>query len=539
MSAIPVRLLGPGGGVHPVVRSRRIRAFALTGAAALIPLAIALAISIATPDPDLALLLGLFLGGLAIVYLVVNPRLEVSVMLVALYLGLLGGPVKLGIGGHESGSAVRDVLIAAVCAGAIARLLVKREPISMPPLSGWVCAWVAIVLTEALNPHTAGLTKSIGGFRQLLEWVPFFFFGYAIMRSKARFRRLFIVLGAIAVANAVVGTYQTRLTPQELAAWGPGYAEITLGVKGLSARTFVSEGVARVRPPALGTDEGDGGDVGLVALPAAMALLALGGLRRRWWMLLCFAAALVAIATCAGRSQVIGAVLAALAFVALSFGALAASGRHALRPLLTLLCVILLALPVGAVFVSALGGSAFARYKSILTGQNSDNKQVSLKHIPAELSKSPFGVGLGVAGGAASFGNSGTASAGSSGESQESHNPDAETQYNFLADETGVPGLLLWVGLSATLIYRVFTGLRRVRDVELLLGIAAMFSAFLAITAIGFYGPTLTDAVFGPFFWFFAGTVSYWFLGPGRAALSAGGDAHADTGMPAGAGVLA
>jgi len=43
--------------------------------------------------------------------------------------------------------------------------------------------------------------KTLGGYRQELEWVPFFFFGYLFVRSKRRLRKLFLLLGVIALAN--------------------------------------------------------------------------------------------------------------------------------------------------------------------------------------------------------------------------------------------------------------------------------------------------------------------------------------------------
>ena len=115
---------------------------------------------------------------------------------------------------------------------------------------------VALVLAEAFNPHTLSLTKALGGFRQQLEWVPFFFLGYAVMRSKERFRKFFLLLGVIALANGVVSMYQTRLSPAQLASWGPGYREIVYGTNGLGGRTYRAEGSAHVRPPGLGSDAG-------------------------------------------------------------------------------------------------------------------------------------------------------------------------------------------------------------------------------------------------------------------------------------------
>jgi hypothetical protein len=517
MTTTPARLSGPSRGVHPVVLNRRIRELLLLGASIVVPLAAALAISVAVPNPNVTQLLVLAVGVLAVVALIVSPRYEVTITVIVLYLGLLDGPVKLGIGGHTTVSAVRDVLIGAVCLGAILRLLVTRARVTVPPLTAWVAAYVAIVLVEALNPHTHGITKALGGFRQLLEWVPFFFFGYALMRSKQRFRRLFLILGVIALANAVVGTYQARLGPTQLASWGPGYRELELGGKGLSGRTFVSEGEARVRPPGLGTDAGFGGDIGLVALPACLALLAGAYRRKRWPAALLSLGAMVAVATGLGRLQVVGALVAAFTFVSLTFSTLMADGgRRAVRALTPVLSVLALAIPVGVVYVSAVGGGTFSRYESIVNGEHSDGKLPGLTRVPNQLIKAPLGVGLGVAGAAAGFGGAET-------DVLNGKAVDAETQYNFLADELGLPGLLLWVGFAIRLLVLVGPRLTRVRDPELRIYMTALLASFLAVLIIGFYGPTLTSGALGPFFWFFAGTVAYWFAGPGRGALTPSG----------------
>jgi hypothetical protein len=515
MSTLHPRLLSPVVGTRPALLSPRIRDPIRLGVTGLIPLVIALGIAVAVPKPNVFLVLGLVAGVLGIVALVVNSRLEVTVALVALYLGLLEGPVNLGIGGHEAGSVVRDVLIFAIAIGAVVRLVVSRERVRLPPLFAWVLAFVTLVLVQAFNPNTHGVLKILGGFRQQLEWVPFFFFGYVIMRSRDRFGKLFLILGVIALMNGVVATYQTRLSPGQLASWGPGYRELVYGTQGggaggLAGRTYASEGQARVRPPGLGTDSGFGGGVGVLALPATLALLATGRLRRRWLALLLCLGSLVAVATGLGRLQVVGAVIALLTFAVLSFSA----GRRVTRPLAALLGVAAVAIPLGAVFVSAEGSGTFSRYASIAPGSVTsakDTKVTSLAQIPKTLRSAPFGVGLASVGAAAGFG-------GRSTELLEGHSVSAETQYNFVTDELGLLGLLLWVGLSIKLITLAVRRLRRVEDVEVRLDLAAIFASFIAFTIMGFSGPTMSSAAFGPFFWFTAGIAAYWFVGPGRTA---------------------
>lgn len=514
------RLSSPAGSTHPVVLRRRMVDLSLIALSALIPLALALAISTQVSRPSYVLLFALLGGAIGVVVLIVSPRYEMSLVIVAIYLGLLEGPAKLGSGGHESAAVVRNVLIFSVSLGVVLRMVVKKEKLMLPPLSAWVLAFVALVLVEALNPNTHGILKALGGFRQQLQWVPFFFFGYAVIRSKDRFRKLFLLLGVIALANGVVNVYQTKLSPGQLAAWGPGYRDLVYGTVapgggggGLTGRTYLVEGVARVRPPGLGSDSGFGGGVGVLALAGTLALVATGRLRRRWPVLLLCLGALAAIVTGLGRLQVIGAVFALLTFLALTVGA----GGRVSRSLATLLTVVIVAIPAGLVLISVVGGGTFSRYEAIAPenlGSGKDTKTNSLSHIPTLIAAKPFGVGLGAVGAAASFGGTQT-------ELLEGHRVSSETQYNFVTNELGLPGLILWVGFTGRLLVLALRRLRRIADVELRLYLAAILATFIAFTLMGFSGPTMAAAPFGTFFWLTGGIIAYWFAGPGRLKAAA------------------
>lgn len=514
MSAAYSRLGGPIGGVHAEVLDRRVRSLLLVAASALVPLALALVISVEMPKPNLPLALALLGGGLGVIALVLSSRLALTVTLLALYLGLLDGPIKLGTGAHETASVIRDVLIFAVSLGAVLRLVVKRERMTLPPLAGWVLAFVAIVLVEAFNPKTHGILHILGGFRQQLEWVPFFFFGYALMRSKVRFRALFLIVGVIALANGVVATYQTRLSPAQVASWGPGYRDRIFpsasGKKG-GARTYSNEGEGHVRPFGLGSDSGFSGGVGLLALPFTLALLAAGRVRRRWVAATLCLGAMVAVATGLGRIEVAGAVLAVCFFALLSFVA----ARRVTRPLMALLGVAALALPLGVLFVSAEGSGTFSRYASLAPGGAVNNatsyKESAWTKIPSVIAAAPFGVGLGTVGAAGGFGGKIT-------ELVEGHGVTAETQYNFVTDELGAPGLIVYVALALNLIVLAATRLRRIRDVEMRIYLAGLFSPFVALMLVGFSGPIMTSAALGPYFWFATGVAGYWLVGPGQRA---------------------
>jgi hypothetical protein len=418
--------------------------------------------------------------------------LEVTVGLLAVYLGMIDGPLKLGTGGGEVTAGVRNVLILAICLGAILRIVVRRERIQMPPLTAWVLGFVVIALIEVFNPNTHGVLHMLGGLRQQLQWVPFFFFGYALMRTKKRFRQMFIIVGVCALANGIVATYQTGLSPAQLAKWGPGYgAKVTAGAvggKSSASRTYFSEGEARVRPLGLGADAGFGGGLGVLALPFTLALFATWRSRRRWIAALLSLGALVAVITGLGRLQVVGAALGVIAFA--------------------LLAMIVIAVPVGYVFVSAVRPGTFKRYQSIAPDKVATtaptHKASSWEKIPSLIGKAPFGVGLGTVGAASGFGGRIT-------ELVEGHTVSAETQYNLIADELGGPGLLIWVGMSIYVIVLVGRRLRNTADSELAIDLAGAMAPFVALTLEGFSGPFTTSAAAGPYFWFAIGIAAYWF----------------------------
>lgn len=506
-----LRLAGPGSGAHPALVSRRLHDLAVTGVAGAVALVVALGVTTAVPNPNPALIVGLIACTLGVIALMISTRYELTLTLVVLYLGLLDGPVKL-LSDSQAASAIRNVLIFAIVIGMVVRLSVSRERIKMPPLSGWVVAFVAVVLVEALNPSTGGPLKILGGFRQQLEWVPFFFFGYMIMRSKANFRKLFLLLGVIALANGLVGAYQSGLSPAGLGSWGPGYNARLNGTGGLSGRTYSAEGVSKPRPPALGSDSGFGGGIGVVALPGLLALLSVGRVRRRWVAALLCAGALLGIATAASRTSVVIAVVALLSYALLAVMA----GLRVSRPLAGLVVVVALAVGVGSVLVSANGKGIFARQETITSVSQAESsggaaKAEHLEQIPRDIAGSPLGAGLGTGGSAGGFG-------GSQKVEIEGKGASAEGAYNLLVIETGVPGLLLWVGLSIEVLLLAVRRLRRVADLELRTYLVAAFAAYAALTVAGFAGPTLAVAPEGTYLWFAAGVAAYWFVGPGRAA---------------------
>jgi hypothetical protein len=519
MSIAPRPLAGPAGLSHPAVVSRRARELALVGGGGLIAIAIAMGITVGEPKPNVLVIFGVTLGAVAVVAMVISTRYEITLALLALYLGVLDGPIKQEAA-SKAASGIRDVLIIAVALGMLMHVVARKERMSLPPLSGWVLTFVAITLIEALNPNTHGVLKALGGYRQQLEWIPFFFFGYLVLREKQRFRQLFLLLGVLAAANGVVGTIQARMSPQQLAKWGPGYAGLVNGGKGgLSGRTYVSEGVAHVRPPALGSDSGFGGGIGDLALPGLLALLAVPKGRRRWPVVLCCLGAVLGIATAASRTSVVVAVVTLICF-----GALSVVARLRIsRPLAGLVAIVLMAVIAGSVLITAEGKGIFARQESLTNVQKAQEtggeaKEKSLSAIPTYIAHAPFGFGLGTAGSVSGFG-------GTQKLTVEGERVTGGSAYSLLMKELGLLGLLLWIGFTVNVLVLGLRGLRHIRDPELRTYLVAILTGFIALTVEGFSGPTLAVTV-GAYLWFAPGVIAYWFAGAGRKlAMTGAGDA--------------
>jgi hypothetical protein len=503
---------GAPGRVHPVVLDRRIRDIARVALSFLITAAFALAITIGLPSSDAPLVLGALLVTVGVVALMVSSRLEVTVALLVVYLLMVNGPVKLLLGAHEATTVIPDVLIVAVCLGAVMRIVVRRERVQLPPLSGWVLTFVGIVLIEAFNPKTEGVLKVLAGFRQQLQFVPFFFFGYYLMRSRQRFRLLFIIVGVAALANGALAAYQTTLSPAQLASWGPGYHNlIFIPAEGTgTGRVYFSGGEARVRPPGLGSEAGFSGGVGAIALPFCLALLSISR-RRRWIAIVLCLGALLAIITGLGRTQLIGAGIGVVAFTA---WAGIAGGRRMTRPLAALLAVAALGIPAGAFLVSTLHSGTFKRYESInLTSSSTDvHKEGALALIPHDIAASPLGYGLGSVGPAAGIGGRNT-------QLLEGHTLTSETQFNFIVNEDGAPGLVAWVALSAFMIAFVTRGMRKVRDSDMALVLAGTLAPFIGLFFESTTAAFTTSTAAGPYFWFAIGVAAYWLAGPGLKRL--------------------
>jgi len=467
------------------------------GAAAL---CLALFVSTKAADVSAAAPLGALLFLVLPVWLFVNERVEQSLAVLVVYLALLDGYLKLKVN-VEAMALGRDVLLYAIALGMLARTILRHRPVRIPPLTGWVVAWTAVVLVQLLNPANGSWLHSISSLRQDLEFIPLFFIGYAVITSTRRLRAFLVVLLAVAAVNGAVGLIQSGLSPEQLSGWGPGYSALIEGENGAPRTSVGADGEARVRPPGLGSDMGFAGVLGAVALPGGLALLLS---RRRgsaatWVVMPMMVLAVIGVLTSQSRGIMITALLAALTFLGLM-----AISRQASRAILSLIAagiVVVIALSI----VTDNDEDALYRYRSIAPGQilqtTIDARASTVSDFPDYLVKFAVGAGIGSVGPAA--GTIGGAT---------KNTPSAESQFLFLIAEVGIPGLVVFLAFYTHLLSIVVRRLRRLREREhqmLLAGLAAPLFAFVANWIVGVNTTSTPNA---PYLWFAAGVLSYWLL---------------------------
>ena len=443
--------------------------------------------------------LGAVVFSLVVLWCFTHRRVDHSLLALAVYLGMIDGYVKLSTGSGTV-TLARDVLVVAVAAGALLRTAQTKQRIYLPPLTGFVVAFVGIVLIELANPAARGLIPSLAGARQHLEFVPLFFLGFAFIRTKSQIRVMLIVLVLCASVGGIVSYIQSTLTPQQLADWGPGYSERILGTGDFAgaARVGFNDTGNTVRPFGLGSEVGSGAIVAALALPGLVALLMLARGWLRWCLVVMSVGVGLAVATSGSRSAIIVVV-----FSLLAFGVISASSRNVLKSL------------GGVVIASAL---IYAAFVQIGADNASTNRAKSIKPatvvstFTSERGRSvallgnlarefPLGAGLATVGPAGGFRRApGT------------RELNAETQWNFLVVELGIAGVLVYIAFLSRLMWLGMTRIRHIKDQDLRLYLAALAAPAFALLAAGFSGPTTASVPSAPFFWLVAGVLAYWLV---------------------------
>jgi hypothetical protein len=475
---------------------------ALAAVSCAITISVGLVFALKSPFDGLELpLVGLFM--VVPLWLATTTRTGWALGCVLLYLGLVDGVLKLKTG-VEVADLGRDALLYAVVAGMAFR---SRGLLKLPALGAWVVAWTIIILVQLAHPDNGTSLHSLASLRQHLEFVPLFFVGFAALRTQGSLNALFALLLAVAAVNAPVAVYQGTLTPDGLAAWGPGYEGLVNNETGASPRTYEGgDGETRVRPPGLGSDMGFAGVLGGTAIPGGIALLL--AYRRRPGLSALIAlgliGAVIAVISSQSRSAVITAIVAALAMLGLM-----AVGRQAKRSLIALSLAAALAY-IAVMVISSHDSGALQRYSSITPNSAGStllqSREGTWKEIPEYMREIPFGAGIGSVGPAAGLWDS------------RELDLNAESQFNFLLVEAGIPGLAVFLGFQAALFWAIVSGLRRERDPRTVVLLAAVAAPLFGYAVSWLVGVNTTSTPNAAYLWLAAGVVSYWLIARHRRA---------------------
>jgi hypothetical protein len=470
---------------------------------------LALALTVKLQPASMPALFGTTVTFAIAIWMVATDNKPLALAVLLLYLGLLDGFLKLHAPvGNELPGLGRDLLVYAIAIGMLVPAILQRKRLELPPMTAWVLLFVGLVLVQLLNPANGSLLHSVASLRQHIEFVPLFFIGYTIVRSKERLRTFMMLVLVLAAVNALVGAVQFNMSPEQIANWGPGYRDLIFGESSGAPRLTANEGEEnKVRPMALGSDMGFGGVLGGVAIPFALALLmARKKLLKDQTALIAIlgTCAVVGVATSQARAAVVGAAVGILAFIAL-----ATTARRVLNVAVVLAVVTALS---GAALHQFAGddSTVFDRYSSItptkVAGTTVDSRRrVYEQALPNYIEKYPFGAGIGTVGPAASVIDA----------PKRKTALNAESQFTFTIIELGIAGLVVLTLFNLALLGRVIRRVRAMPHGELRLMLAAIAAPLFMFLSNWIIGVNTTSTPNSAYLWFAAGVLLYW-LQPGR-----------------------
>ncbi|MBI4219010.1 MAG: O-antigen ligase family protein [Chloroflexi bacterium] len=352
---------------------------------------------------------------------------------------------------------IKDVFFLAIVLAWVASLS-DREPPLRPPFRRILLAYVAVGTAQVFNPYLPSVVAGLTGLRADYMFATLFFFTFQALRTSGQVQRLARVIGGVAMITAVGAIAESLLGLQWVY-----QNELQVAI---TANYFGASGDLVIRPSSIGNGPGS---AAMMQFIGGGFLLGLGALQRRFsrkvFYLLGAAAALTGIFLAATRIIWLMTAISASAFVLLV-------GRAKLRWGLAVGGVVGVAILLSVVFSS---GEIVARFQTLETPVETyrTERYSALEILPEIIATFPLGAGVGwnvprqleilrgfYASEAILF--SGV------------HN-----YLSILTLETGVLGLVLFVGFTVAVLVSGFLTVHRERDEEcraLLVGCYAIFA---------------------------------------------------------------
>jgi hypothetical protein len=373
----------------------------------------------------------------------------------------------------------KDFVLLAVYIGVIVPNLerVLDPPPTLRGLGATLALFAATMVLYMLIPSEFPILSELVAVKQRLYYVPLIVVGYFFLRSNADLKNLITAMAVYAIGVSMFGIYLYFAGPEGLTRLGAKYSAV-----------FYTPGEASVwRVPGTFTSSGQYGGYLSLNMIVISALLLVPGVKRAARLTAMIALVVIVLAMLASGSRT--SIIVASAGVAL---ALLMSGRMTRFGLWALAGYSVLAYG----FV-ALGPGVQERFDSIVSFEHVTRFQTTYfgQLFLPRLLENPLGQGLGIATiGARHFGDF-------------SKMILMESYFGILAAETGLPGLLSFVGVVGAIVTVVVTQHRlmaRAPDGPLWLAFASYVILTVGVMPIS---TSIDHAPSNFYFWFAIGVL--------------------------------
>ena len=396
----------------------------------------------------------------------------------------------------------RDLVLAVVVAGAAVRCVLQGGRLEWDaPNRRLMLLFAAVCAVQVFNPQSLGLIPSIAALRFHIYALPVYFIAYRLIRTKPAMERwcwLSLGIGAllslVAVLQYVKGLEWTN-------AVFPGSAtyahDFYLDVKGFQQAW---------RPPSTVGDGGGGANWVVVAVPFLFAVATFRK-ARGWSLLLLPPAALLMVINLVASSVRQMAILTIICAVLMVVLLVVRVQRGSALP-----AIAGIGLAAFAAWQISLAGNALATARFSILQNPVQAYQAQRAHnlssITEDLQNYVFGAGLGRTGPAAVQFADAIQAHPLDGPVPLTGFMNAETYFAGMNSETGVPGLLLILAITALFIVRGAHAYWTARDPHLRAVAAAFLVLLIALSVSYWGGPTLYTPPFNIFFWLAGGILA-------------------------------
>ena len=388
-------------------------------------------------------------------------------------------------GGIELWKSWKELLLVAASVTMVIWLTLKPRRwarLFADPLAWWIAAFIVVLgFVSLINFHSNGVSATLAGLAMTGRYFLIFTLAYALFYygtwnwpDRRRGAAGYVV--GVGLLLAILGIIQVQLLPNDFLAQF-GYDKATT----IAPYTLIDENPEA--PRAFATLRGPNDFGAFLILPLLLTLIA--ARRNKWW-LIGSGVTLLALFESASRSAWLGTLVAVGALVVMTFGRSIVTSRTWQIGIIgtVALCV---AIGVAALSIPSVRLEIFHSSpddSSLTEGSTDKHWQATFGGIQRVLAN-PLGCGAGCAGPASYYGS----------------NPKiSENYYVQIAEETGISGLILWVGIAVMVGQRLW----RRRDDYLA---RALLAAFIGISVIGLLLHVWADDPLSLTWWLLTGAV--------------------------------